>query len=95
MAVTIYTRKTCGFCFRALNLLDELGVKYHEIPVDFDAAAMKTMREKSNRRTVPQIWIGEFHVGGCDELFDLHYQGKLEPMLEADRNNNEQNKVTT
>ena len=95
MAVTIYTRQTCGFCFRALNLLDELGANYHQIPVDFDFAALKTMREKSNRRTVPQIWIGELHVGGCDELFDLHYQGKLVPLLEADRNNNEQNKVST
>ncbi len=84
MAVVIYTRQWCGYCVRAKRLLDELGAHYQEIPIDGDDSALETMLNKSGRRTVPQIWIGEFHVGGCDELVGLHRAGKLAPLLAAD-----------
>lgn len=81
MNVTIYTRKFCFYCVRAKALLDELGVKYSEIKVDDDPKALAEMRRASARNTVPQIWIGERHIGGCDDLYALHRQGGLEPLL--------------
>ncbi len=84
MSVTLYTRQTCSYSLRALRLLDDLQVVYREIPVDSDFDALLEMRQKSQRRTVPQIWIGNRHVGGCDELFRLHREGKLVPLLQAD-----------
>lgn len=89
MSVTIYTRQTCFYCVRAKRLLEELGVAFNEIAVDNDEDALQTMRQRSNRRTIPQIWIGQLHVGGCDELFDLHRRGKLKALLQADANDNE------
>ena len=81
--VVIYTRGWCMYCVRAKRLLDDLGVQYQEISVDGDASALQDMMEKSQRRTVPQIWIGALHVGGCDELMGLHRAGKLVPLLNA------------
>jgi glutaredoxin 3 len=77
----MYTRRWCGYCFRAKRLLDDLGVRYTEVSVDGDAAAFARMKAESGRQTVPQIWINGLHVGGCDDLFGLHYTGQLEPML--------------
>ena len=82
--VVVYTRNWCMYCVRAKRLLDDLGVKYQEISVDGNAGALQEMMEKSQRRTVPQIWIGAFHVGGCDDLLGLHRSGKLVPLLSAD-----------
>lgn len=82
MAVVIYTKRFCGFCVRAKRLLDDLGVEYREVPVDTDPQAHAAMREKSGRHTVPQIWIGDRHVGGCDELFALQRSGGLVEMLQ-------------
>lgn len=81
MSVTIYTRQTCYFCVQAKRLLDQLDVQYREIPVDRDPASLQEMKDRSGRRTVPQIWIGETHVGGCDELFAMHQAGNLAPLL--------------
>lgn len=81
MAVTFYTRMYCAYCWRAKQLFDQLGVAYREIKVDHDATALEEMKEKSGQHTVPQIWIGETHVGGCDELMSLHRSGKLLDML--------------
>lgn len=84
MSICIYTRQTCFYCVRAKRLLVELGVTFNEIPVDNDLDALQQMREKSQQRTVPQIWIGALHIGGCDELMGLHRAGKLVPLLQAD-----------
>lgn len=81
MAVTIYTRKYCSYCVRAKHLFDHIGVAYREVPVDRDPEAFEHMKATSGRRTVPQIWIGQTHVGGCDELMSLHSAGRLQGML--------------
>ncbi|WP_347255842.1 glutaredoxin 3 [Brachymonas denitrificans] len=82
--VTIYTTAYCPYCIRAKQLLKERGVAdYEEIKVDQDPAQRQVMMERSGRRTVPQIWIGETHVGGCDDLFALDQKGGLQPLLDA------------
>ncbi len=80
--VLMYTTQFCGYCMRAKALLAQKQVKYQEIPVDSDMALRQEMMEKSGRRTVPQIWIGERHVGGCDELYMLERSGQLDSMLQ-------------
>lgn len=81
-AVEIYTTPTCGFCHAAKRLLREKGVDFTEIDV---RAAPERKPEMINRaggrRTVPQIFIGETHVGGCDELYALDSRGGLDPLL--------------
>ncbi len=83
MTVTIYTRKFCSYCVHAKNLFDRLGVSYQEISLDRDPEALQKMCEMSGRRSVPQIWIGETHVGGCDDLYALHRTGQLQQLLGA------------
>ena len=80
--VTIYTTAYCPYCIRAKQLLKERGVAdYQEIKVDQDPAQRQVMMERSGRRTVPQIWIGETHVGGSDDLHALERAGRLDAML--------------
>lgn len=79
--VTIYTTRFCPYCVRAKMLLDAKHVTYTEIPVDSDAEQRKLMEARSGRHTVPQIFIDDFHVGGCDDLFDLEAAGDLNPKL--------------
>ena len=80
--VTIYTTAYCPYCTRAKQLLKERGVAdYEEIKVDQDPAQRQVMMERSGRRTVPQIWIGETHVGGSDDLHALERAGRLDAML--------------
>lgn len=81
MSVTIYTRQTCYYCVQAKRLLDQLDVQYVEIPVDRDPVRHQEMKDRSGLHTVPQIWVGETHVGGCDELYAMHRAGQLEPLL--------------
>lgn len=81
MTVTMYTRKYCPYCVHAKDLLDQLGVAYKEVPVDADAEALAAMKARSGQRTVPQIWIGNTHVGGCDELMGLHRTDRLQGLL--------------
>lgn len=82
--ITIYTTFLCPYCARAKSLLDKKGAKYNEIDVSYDAALREAMTAKSGgRRTVPQIFIGETHVGGCDDLYALESAGKLDPLLAA------------
>jgi len=82
-AITIYTRPFCAFCSRALSLLGDKGVAVKEIEAGFDPALRAEMQERSGRNTFPQIFIGETHIGGCDDLFALERAGKLDPMLKA------------
>ncbi len=82
--VTIYTKPMCPYCMRALKLLKQKGAPITDIPAAFDAAKKAEMIERSNGgRTFPQIFIGDTHVGGCDELMALERDGKLDPMLNA------------
>jgi len=82
--VTIYTRQFCGFCSAAKRLLDEKGVSYTEHDATFSPDLKAEMIEKSNGgRTFPQIFIGDTHVGGCDDLHALDRTGKLDPMLQG------------
>ena len=79
--VTMYTTRYCPFCIRAKHLLDSKGVAYREYPVDNDWELRQSMMEKSGQRTVPQIWIGEQHIGGCDELYALERAGQLNELF--------------
>ncbi len=81
-SVKIYSTKLCPFCFAAKNLLARKGVAYDEVDVTFNRAERQTMTQMSGGRTsVPQIWIGDIHVGGFDDLSALEAAGKLDPML--------------
>jgi glutaredoxin 3 len=80
--VTMYSTAVCPYCIRAERLLAAKGVAgIDKIRVDLDPARRAEMVEKSGRRTVPQIWIGETHVGGYDDLVALDRAGKLAPLL--------------
>jgi glutaredoxin 3 len=82
--VTIYTSSYCPYCISAKRLLDKKGVTYEEISVDGQSAVRAEMTAKAGGRyTVPQIWIGNRHVGGCDELYELEDAGRLDPLLAA------------
>lgn len=80
--VEIYTWTTCPFCIRAKNLLRNKGVDFLEYTIDGDEVARNKMAEKANgRRSVPQIFINDEHIGGCDDIYALDRQGKLDPLL--------------
>ena len=79
----MYCTAACPFCQAAERLLIQKGVKIDKIRVDLEPARRGEMMQKSGRRTVPQIWIGERHIGGCDDLYDLERQGGLDPLLKA------------
>lgn len=83
--IEIYSSPLCGFCYRAKNLLDSKGVTFSEIDVLMNGARKQEMVKRSGGRTsVPQIFINDLHVGGCDELYALERQGRLDPMLSED-----------
>jgi len=80
--VEIYTTPTCGFCHAAKRLLTQKGVNFSEVDVAVEPERRMEMTQRANGgRTVPQIFIGETHVGGCDELYALERAGKLDAML--------------
>ncbi len=80
--VTIYTKAFCPYCARALSLLKRKGAPVTEIDATFDSAMRGEMERRSGgRRTYPQIFIGETHVGGCDDLHALDAKGGLDPLL--------------
>lgn len=83
-AVKMYTTAVCPYCVRAKQILKSKGVEQiEEIRIDTDPDARSTMMEITGRRTVPQIFIGSTHVGGCDDLVALDTQGGLVPLLNA------------
>lgn len=83
-AVKMYTTAVCPYCQRAKQLLAQRGVQHiEEVRVDTDAAQRQEMMTLTGRRTVPQIFIGSTHVGGCDDLIALDQAGKLGPLLAA------------
>jgi len=82
--VEIYTKTFCPYCWRAKALLESKGVAYKEIAVDFGGAERHVMIQRANgRTTVPQIFIGGTHVGGCDDLMALDHAGKLDQLIAA------------
>jgi glutaredoxin 3 len=82
-AVKMYTTAVCPYCIRAKSILKNKGVTaIEEIRIDQDPEAMKHMMDITGRRTVPQIFIGSTHVGGCDDLMALDSAGGLVPMLQ-------------
>ena len=81
----MYCTAACPFCQSAERLLVEKGAQIEKIRVDTHPERRGEMMQKSGRRTVPQIWIGERHIGGCDDLYALEREGGLDPLLEAVR----------
>ncbi len=82
--VEIYTWATCPFCIQAKQLLDHKNINYAEYGIDGDEMARSEMADRAlGRRSLPQIFIDDQHIGGCDDLYDLEGQGKLDPLLQA------------
>lgn len=80
--ITIYSKDHCPYCVKAKTLLKQKGAAFTEIDISRDEKALQQMLVKSSgRRTVPQIFIGEMHVGGCDDLYALNDAGKLDALL--------------
>lgn len=80
--VTIYTKAYCPYCVRAKSVLDNKGVSYQEIRIDEQPELRPEMIERAGgRTTVPQIFIGERHIGGCDDMLALNASGQLDPLL--------------
>lgn len=83
-SITMYCTEICPYCVRAEALLKRKGVaEIEKIRIDLDPSRSEEMITRTGRRTVPQIYIGETHVGGCDDLYDLDRQGKLDSLLAA------------
>ncbi len=81
--VVVYSSDWCPYCMRAKALLESKGVAFEEIRVDGQPQVRAAMAQKAGRTSVPQIWIGEQHVGGCDDLYALERAGKLDALLQA------------
>ena len=81
--VTIYTKPYCPYCVRAVSLLEQKGIEFEEIEAAFDPEKRQEMMRRSGRTTFPQIFIGERHIGGCDDMMALERAGKLDPLLQA------------
>ena len=80
--VTIYTKPYCPYCIRAVSLLEKKGVEFTEIEAAFDPEKRAEMMQRSGRATFPQIFIGDSHIGGCDDIMALDRDGKLDPLLQ-------------
>ena len=80
-AITIYTTAICPYCVAAKNFLKSKGRDWTEVRIDTDPTEREKMVAKTRRTSVPQIFIGETHVGGYDDMMALHREGKLEPLL--------------
>jgi len=81
--VTIYTKPYCPYCIRAVSLLEQKGVAFDEVEAGFDPDKKREMMQRSGRTTFPQIFVGERHIGGCDEMMALEREGKLDALLQA------------
>jgi glutaredoxin 3 len=79
--ITIYTAALCPYCSMAKALLTKKGVAFTEVDVTYEPGVRASMQAKAGRTSVPQIWIGERHVGGCDDLYALDRSGELELLI--------------
>ncbi|HWS76933.1 MAG TPA: glutaredoxin 3 [Thermomonas sp.] len=80
-AITLYSSAICPYCVAAKNFLKSKGLAWTEVRIDIDPVARETMMAKARRTSVPQIFVGETHVGGYDDMMALHRAGKFEPLL--------------
>ena len=80
--VILYSTRFCPYCMRAKSLLESKGVAYRDIAVDDEPQLRQEMMTRSGQQTVPQIWIGERHIGGFDDMYALERQGSLDGLLE-------------
>lgn len=80
--VIIYSKDICPYCVKAKNLLQRKGVNFTEIKITTDEQKQEMIKKANGRMTVPQIFIGDFHVGGCDDLHALESEGKLDKILQ-------------
>jgi glutaredoxin 3 len=80
-AITIYSTQVCPYCVAAKNFLQSKGAQWTEVRIDLDPAEREKMVNLTRRTSVPQIFIGDIHVGGYDDMMALHREGKLEPLL--------------
>jgi len=84
-SVVVYSSARCPYCVRAKQLLESKGVSYNELRVDQEPGLLKEVVQRSGgKRTVPQIFIDDYHVGGCEELYALERQGELDPILASE-----------
>ncbi|UXM95551.1 glutaredoxin 3 [Bartonella sp. HY329] len=89
MSITIYIKTGCPYCAKALALLEQKNVEFTTIEAASDPQVRAQMRERANgRNTFPQIFIGDIHVGGCDDLFALDEAGKLDELLQSHKKGN-------
>ncbi|MBU2134955.1 MAG: glutaredoxin 3 [Alphaproteobacteria bacterium] len=79
--VTLYTKPFCPYCVRAMTLLEKKGVEFTEIEAAFDPEKRQEMNQRSGRNTFPQIFIGDRHIGGCDDMMELERAGELDALL--------------
>lgn len=79
--ITLYTSAICGYCVAAKNFLRSRGLQWDEVRIDLDPAERERMVARTRRTSVPQIFIGDTHVGGCDDLYALEEAGKLDLLL--------------
>ena len=82
--ITVYTSAICGYCAAAKQFLKSRGLAWREVRIDIDPAARERMVAAAKRTSVPQIFVGEVHVGGYDDMMALHRAGKLDPLLAGD-----------
>jgi len=82
--ITLYSTAICPYCVAAKNFLKSKGQTWTEVRIDLDPAEREKMIAKAKRTSVPQIFVGEVHVGGYDDMIALHRAGKLEPLLAGD-----------
>ncbi len=83
--ILMYATAVCPYCVRAEGLLRRKGVtEIEKVRIDLDPVRRDEMMERTGRRTGPQIYIGDYHVGGCDELFALDHEGRLDPLLQGE-----------
>ena len=81
--ITIYSTAICPYCVAAKNFLRSKGLSWTEVRIDIDPAERERMMARARRTSVPQIFVGDVHVGGYDDMMALHREGKLEPLLEG------------
>lgn len=81
MSVVVYSKSWCPYCTMAKRLLKAKGANFEEIDVEAKPSMLKHMMKESGQRTVPQIWVGNYHVGGFDQLSALEREGKLDKLL--------------
>ncbi len=81
--ITIYSTLVCPYCVAAKNFLKSKGLEWTEVRIDLDPVEREKMMAKAKRTSVPQIFVGDVHVGGYDDMMAMHREGKFEPLLEG------------